>query len=89
MRTLCLMAYLVLAGALSVLAADETDVVLGDFDQGTYGTWKVEGQAFGTSPATSDGFLGRNRLAGYQGTGAAYSGVGGDGPQGSLTSPEF
>ena len=37
--------------AMDRAASAEADVVLADFEGESYGDWKVEGTAFGTSPA--------------------------------------
>ena len=65
------------------------DMVLADFEGGTYGNWKIEGSAFGTKPSDSKlaSQLGFN---GFSGKGLVHSYAGRDPkPTGSLTSPEF
>ena len=89
MRVCCLLTCLLLAPAVVVSAGEDLDVNLGDFDQSSYGDWKAAGEAFGTAPATSDDYLGRKGISGYQGTGAACSGANGEEAQGTLTSAEF
>ena len=68
------------------MAAD--DIVIADFEGGSYGNWTATGQAFGEKPAS--GTLPNQMLVqGYRGTGLINSFLNGDGTQGTLTSPEF
>ncbi len=63
-------------------------IVLADFEGPDYGDWKVSGEAFGERPAR--GTLERQqKVSGFQGKGLVNTFLGGDGPTGSLTSPEF
>ncbi len=64
-------------------------IVLADFEGGNYGQWTVEGEAFGTAPAT--GTLPRQQeVSGFQGKGLVNTYLGGDDRlQGKLISPEF
>ncbi|CAM2969450.1 GH32 C-terminal domain-containing protein [Actinomyces slackii] len=55
--------------------------ILADFEDG-YGSWKPQGEAFGTAPATGD-------LPGHLGAGYVDSFGAGDHQTGSLTSEEF
>ena len=63
-------------------------VVLADFEGPNYGDWKAEGEAFGTGPAkgTLDG---QQPVRGFAGKGLVNTFLGGDKPQGKLTSPKF
>lgn len=67
-------------------AAD--DIVINDFEAADYGRWKAEGEAFGTGPAKGT-LGGQMPVTGFEGKGLVNSFLGGDGPQGTLTSPEF
>ena len=61
--------------------------LLAGFEDG-YGRWRAEGEAFGGEPAS--GALPRQQaVAGYIGRRLVNSYHGGDGPQGTLTSPTF
>ncbi|WP_395244629.1 GH32 C-terminal domain-containing protein [Agromyces sp. MMS24-K17] len=65
-----------------------TGATLGDFDDGTFNGWTTEGSAFGAAP-TAGNAPGQGGVAGYIGDGLANSFNGGDGPTGTLTSPDF
>jgi beta-fructofuranosidase len=67
----------------------EPELIIEDFEGGTYGSWTAEGAAFGTAPARANVAPPNNRVAGYQGTGLVSTYLGGDGATGTLTSPEF
>lgn len=62
--------------------------VFADFEGGDYGTWKAEGAAFGTKPATGT-LPTQQAVSGFTGQGLVNTFLGGDQPQGRLTSPEF
>lgn len=64
------------------------DILLADFEGGSYGNWKVEGKAFGTKPAAGT-LPNQMEVTGFKGTGLANSYHGGDNSTGSLTSPTF
>jgi fructan beta-fructosidase len=81
----CFFAMVVFSCAISS-AAD--DIILGDFEDGTYNGWTVEGAAFGSGPAT--GKIGPQRdVKGFKGKGLVNTFLNGDKSQGVLTSPEF
>lgn len=63
-------------------------IVIADFEGATYGSWEVEGEAFGADPArgTLDGQM---HVSGFQGQGLVNSYHGGDSPTGRLLSPPF
>ena len=63
-------------------------VVLTDFEGPNYGDWKVEGEAFGTAPAKGT-LEGQQPVRGFAGKGLVNTFLGGDQPQGKLTSPKF
>ncbi|GAB3677287.1 hypothetical protein GCM10027589_47500 [Actinocorallia lasiicapitis] len=61
--------------------------VLGDFE-GSYGDWTRTGTAFGDAPATGT-LPDQSPVTGQTGSGLVNTFLGGDGPTGDLTSPEF
>ena len=61
---------------------------MADFEQATYGTWKVTGVAFGSAPAKGT-LPGQMQVDGFQGQGLVNSFIEGDDSVGTLTSPEF
>lgn len=63
-------------------------VLFESFEGTDYGSWRVEGEAFGTGPARG-AFPGQQPVSGYEGEGLVNSFLGGDTPRGKLTSPEF
>ena len=66
----------------------KTATLFEDFESGTYGSWKVEGEAFGTAPAR--GILPfQNPVTGYSGRYLVNTYYGKDDTKGTLTSPEF
>ncbi|MEX2186362.1 MAG: glycoside hydrolase family 32 protein [Pirellulales bacterium] len=69
-----------------VQAAD--DVVIADFEGEGYGSWKVEGEAFGKTPAKGT-LPDQMSVEGYQGKQLVNSFAGGDDSTGRLTSGEF
>jgi fructan beta-fructosidase len=74
--------------AASLVAADRPDRLLADFEDDTYGDWKVVGAAFGERPARG-ALPGQMGVSGYEGNGLVNSFAGGDSTTGKLTSPEF
>ncbi len=74
-----------LSGA--VFAAD--DLLIADFEDGSYGGWSVEGNAFGNKPVDRETAT-RWGSRGFKGDGLVDTHVNKDWkPQGSLTSPDF
>ncbi|MHC4181430.1 MAG: GH116 family glycosyl hydrolase, partial [Planctomycetota bacterium] len=63
-------------------------IVLADFEGPDYGDWVVTGQAFGTAPARGT-LAGQQKVSGFLGKGLVNTFLGGDAPNGTLTSPEF
>lgn len=59
-----------------------------DFEAETYGAWVTTGEAFGSGPATGT-LAGQLPVTNYQGARLVNSFLGGDAPQGTLTSPAF
>jgi sucrose-6-phosphate hydrolase SacC (GH32 family) len=68
--------------------AEEPDILFADFEGETYGAWKAEGTAFGTSPVRGT-LPGQMHVDGFVGKQLVNSFVGGDGSTGKVTSPEF
>lgn len=62
--------------------------LLADFEGPDYGAWTATGDAFGPGPARG-AFPGQQPVSGFRGGGLVNTFRGGDGPQGTLTSPEF
>jgi len=63
-------------------------VVFADFEGADYGEWTVEGEAFGRGPARGT-LPEQNPVTGFAGTGLVNTFLGGDGPHGTLRSPQF
>ncbi len=63
-------------------------IVLADFEGPDYGDWKAAGEAFGAGPAHGT-LANQQRVSGFEGKGLVNTFLGGDGPHGRLTSPEF
>lgn len=74
-------------GALSASAAGP-DILIADFDGTNYANWQVEGNAFGTAPATGT-LLDQKAVTGFIGKGFASSCFKGDKGTGKLVSSEF
>jgi hypothetical protein len=71
--------------------ADETagnDIPIADFESAGYGDWKATGTAFKAGPARG-ALPAKLEIENYVGNGVASSEIEGDGPTGTLTSPEF
>jgi len=70
----------------AAVPAGEGDLLIADFEQPSYGAWKVEGEAFGPGPA--HGTLPRQmEVSGFLGQQLVNSFYRGDGTTGQLTSP--
>ena len=74
--------------AVPSLADAADDILINDFEAADYGGWKVEGEAFGKAPAKGT-LSGQMHVSGFEGKGLVNTFLGGDGPTGTLTSPEF
>ncbi len=70
----------------SVMAAD--DVVIEDFESGTYNGWTVTGTAFGNEPAAG-ALPGQMSVSGYRGKRLVNTFAGGDASVGTATSSAF
>ena len=68
--------------------AQAPDIVIADFEGDDYGTWTVEGTAFGRGPARGT-LPGQMAVEGFHGRGLVNSFSGGDGSTGRLISPPF
>ncbi len=64
------------------------DLRIGKFGSTNYGDWKATGTAFNLGPA-SDGLLPKLEIENARDNRVASSEMEGDGPTGTLTSPEF
>jgi sucrose-6-phosphate hydrolase SacC (GH32 family) len=64
------------------------DLAIGHFGTTNYGNWKMTGTAFNLGPA-SDGLLPKLEIENARDNRVASSEIEGDGPTGTLTSPEF
>ncbi len=62
-----------------------TKIVLGDFEGSGYGGWQPTGEAFGRGPAQGT-LANQQAVSGFLGDGLVNTYLGGDGPQGTLTS---
>lgn len=70
------------------VALPKTATLFEDFESGSYGAWKVEGEAFGSTPAR--GILPfQNPVSGYSGRYLVNTYYGKDDTKGTLTSPVF
>ena len=82
---------LLLLLALPSVATSEpnaAEIVFADFEDDDYCGWQATGAAFGSGPARGT-LPGQMPVSGFLGKGLANSFLGGDGPTGKLTSPEF
>lgn len=79
----CLLSLLFVAASVA-----EEDLLIADFEQETYGSWKTTGEAFGDGPAQGT-LPGQMTVSGFKGKGLVNSFVGGDQSTGTLTSPSF
>ena len=61
-------------------------IVLADFEGADYGGWTAEGEAFGAGPAGGT-LQNQQRVTGFRGKRLVNTFLGGDAPQGTLTSP--
>lgn len=73
---------------LTATACVAADVVLADFEEGSYGDWIVEGDAFGDAPAGGT-LSGQQDVSGFRGSGLVNTFRNQDKGTGTLTSPEF
>lgn len=64
------------------------DIIIDDFESGTYEKWSIEGDAFGSKP-TQGAYPGQQEVKGFEGKFLANSFNGGDNSRGTLVSSEF
>lgn len=76
------------ASLVCLASAGAQDLSLGDFQGTSYGDWKMTGTAFKPGPATHNLFA-RLEIENASGDAVVSSEIEGDGPTGTLTSPEF
>lgn len=86
MKSTAISLFLFLLTPTVLQAAD--DIIISDFEGADYSDWKVEGEAFGVSPARGS-LAGQMKVDGFEGGGLVNSFRGGDASKGRLTSPEF
>jgi fructan beta-fructosidase len=72
----------------SVIPCKADDLVIGNFQGGSYGDWQVTGTAFNSGPAGSNLFA-KLDMENAADNAVISSGMEGDGPTGTLTSPIF
>jgi len=78
----------ILAILVAACCSDSGDILIADFESGTYGDWENEGEAFGEKPATGT-LPNQQAVTGFEGGGLVNTYLGGDGSMGILTSPDF
>ncbi|HVU90037.1 MAG TPA: glycoside hydrolase family 32 protein [Pirellulales bacterium] len=88
MRFLLVIVSMLFSSAATLRAEDRADLVIADFEADDYGEWRAEGEAFGAGPARGT-LANQMAVSGYEGKGLVNSYLGGDGTQGTLTSPPF
>lgn len=71
-----------------VTGCSSGDIIIDDFESGTYDKWTIEGTAFGTVPVQG-GYPNQQEVNGFDGKYLANSYNGGDQSKGSLSSSEF
>ncbi|MHC4326041.1 MAG: hypothetical protein ACYSUX_17365 [Planctomycetota bacterium] len=64
------------------------DILIADFEKDGYGSWQVEGNAFGQKPANGT-LENQQEVSGFRGKGLVNTYLGGDEATGTITSPEF
>ncbi len=82
------LAWIAIGAGVSTARAQTPDIVIADFEGDDYGTWTVEGTAFGRGPARGT-LPGQMAVEGFHGRGLVNSFSGGDGSTGRLISPPF
>ena len=72
----------------AVLASEEADILLADFEGPDYGNWEASGEAFGDAPARGT-LSGQMNVSGFDGKGLVNTFRGGDKTTGKVVSPLF
>jgi fructan beta-fructosidase len=89
LRRICGLSLLALCGHLGLpVSSRADDIVVGNFTGTNYGEWRMTGTAFRLGPA-SGARLPKLEIENAPDNAAASSEMEGDGPTGTLTSPEF
>lgn len=71
-----------------MIGCSSNDIVIEDFESGTFDKWTVEGNAFGSQP-TLGKYSGQQEVKGFEGKYLVNSYNKGDDSQGIIVSPEF
>ena len=80
--------YIAMVFQAAACTARTEDIAIGRFGGADYGDWKATGTAFQKGPASGD-LLPKLEIENADGGGVASSEIEGDGPMGTLTSPDF
>ena len=64
------------------------DIIIEDFESGTFDKWTIEGDAFGSTPSLG-GYSGQQEVKSFEGKYLANSYNGGDDSRGTIISSEF
>lgn len=78
----------IIVSAMLLMSCSSQDIMIDDFESGTFDKWKVEGDAFSSTPAKGS-FPGQQDVKDFQGTYLANSFNGGDDSRGTLLSKDF
>lgn len=78
----------IIVSAMLLMSCSSQDIMIDDFESGTFDKWKVEGDAFGNTPAKGN-YPGQQDVRDFQGTYLANSFNGGDDSRGTLLSKDF
>ena len=78
----------IIVSAMLLMSCSSQDIMIDDFESGTFDKWKVEGEAFGSTPAKGS-YPGQQDIKDFQGNYLANSFNGGDDSRGTLLSKDF
>lgn len=78
----------IIVSAMLLMSCSSQDIMIDDFESGTFDKWKFEGDAFGSIPAKGS-YPGQQDVRDFQGTYLANSFNGGDDSRGTLLSKDF
>ncbi|MEO5915658.1 MAG: glycoside hydrolase family 32 protein [Luteolibacter sp.] len=85
-----LAAWMLMTALLPIASAfSAEELAIGDFSGYSYGAWKKTGEAFNPGPASDPELPKKLEIGNSDGKGVASSEIEGDGPVGTLTSPNF